>query len=467
MREAPRPTARGSLQASGPSSIFGRTRDPEITQAQVEVGTYRLSEEFGPPGYSASHWFCWGTSIAGNVITLAEGDHVTCGITNTAIAPTITLVKHVSLGDTGAHKTPQDWTLTAEGPRLFSGKSGSPEVTHVPVAAGTYTLRETGPHGYTASAWHCVGGVVTGNHHFLALGYRATCTITNTAVAPRLTLVKHVDNDAGGTARPDAWTLRAAGLVTISGTTGSAAVTDAPIKVGTYTLSESGGPSGYTTHGFLCHGGSQLGPFVTVTEGERVTCTVTNTYEKATPVGTHTVTGTDQSVSGTATLLISTVNQSPAITSAAGATFVAGRAESFEISATGRPMPSLTASGRFPAGIRLHDHGNGTATLSNTPAAGTGGAYPLTVTAHNGVSPNATQSFVLIVRARARARARVRISGLRATPLRHGCVTETGTREREITAITSDATCRHFLLTLQARSSPTGSRTRPPQEPCR
>ena len=77
---------------------------------------------------------------------------------------------------------------------------------------------------------------------------------------------------------------------------------------------------------------------------------------------------------------------------------VAGRTGSFEISATGDPTPSLTASGRLPAGMRFDDHGNGTATLSGTPAAGTGGAYPLKFTAFNGVSPDATHSFVLIVR---------------------------------------------------------------------
>ena len=43
------------------------------------------------------------------------------------------------------------------------------------------------------------------------------------------------------------------------------------------------------------------------------------------------------------------------------------------------------------------DNGNGTATLSGTPAAGTGGTYPITITASNGVSPNATQSFTLTV----------------------------------------------------------------------
>ena len=46
-----------------------------------------------------------------------------------------------------------------------------------------------------------------------------------------------------------------------------------------------------------------------------------------------------------------------------------------------------------PAGVTFVDNGNGTATLSGTPAAGTGGVYSITITAANGVSPDATQSF--------------------------------------------------------------------------
>ena len=43
------------------------------------------------------------------------------------------------------------------------------------------------------------------------------------------------------------------------------------------------------------------------------------------------------------------------------------------------------------------DNGDGTATLAGTPAAGTGGLYALTITATNGVVPDATQSFTLTV----------------------------------------------------------------------
>jgi hypothetical protein len=47
--------------------------------------------------------------------------------------------------------------------------------------------------------------------------------------------------------------------------------------------------------------------------------------------------------------------------------------------------------------VTLTDNGNGTATLAGTPAAGTAGAYPITITASNGVAPNATQTFTLTV----------------------------------------------------------------------
>ncbi|MGC9394639.1 MAG: hypothetical protein ACP5J4_07260, partial [Anaerolineae bacterium] len=42
-------------------------------------------------------------------------------------------------------------------------------------------------------------------------------------------------------------------------------------------------------------------------------------------------------------------------------------------------------------------HGDGTATLSGTPATGTGGVYALTFTASNGVAPDASQAFTLTV----------------------------------------------------------------------
>lgn len=91
-----------------------------------------------------------------------------------------------------------------------------------------------------------------------------------------------------------------------------------------------------------------------------------------------------------------TVNLKPAITSAPSTTAATGDAFSFSITADGVPTPSISESGALPTGVNFLDNGNGTATLSGTPAAGTQGSYPLTITANNGIG-SATQNFTLVV----------------------------------------------------------------------
>ena len=50
---------------------------------------------------------------------------------------------------------------------------------------------------------------------------------------------------------------------------------------------------------------------------------------------------------------------------------------------TGYPAPTLTETGALPPGVTFTDNANGTATLAGTPAAGTQGSYPLTLSATN------------------------------------------------------------------------------------
>lgn len=57
----------------------------------------------------------------------------------------------------------------------------------------------------------------------------------------------------------------------------------------------------------------------------------------------------------------------------------------------------ISESGALPGGVTFTDNNNGMATLAGTPNAGTGGIYPITITADNGVTPNATQNFTLTV----------------------------------------------------------------------
>ena len=91
-----------------------------------------------------------------------------------------------------------------------------------------------------------------------------------------------------------------------------------------------------------------------------------------------------------------TVGQPPAI-SPAGALFTTGRAGSFTVTTSGFPAPALSVQGALPAGVSFTDNGDGTATLAGTPAAGTAGSTRLTITAANGVSPDATQDITLKV----------------------------------------------------------------------
>src|SRR4029078_13712553 len=53
--------------------------------------------------------------------------------------------------------------------------------------------------------------------------------------------------------------------------------------------------------------------------------------------------------------------------------------------------------GALPGGVTFADNHDATATLGGTPAAGAGGVYDLTLTASNGVAPNATQHLTLTV----------------------------------------------------------------------
>ena len=227
-----------------------------MTDAAVQVGTYTLTES-GPPGYTASAWVCGGAATStASTVTLAEGESATCTITNTAVVPELTLVKVVDNGTTGGTAIATDWTLTASGPTTIAGVTGDLAITAAAVPVGTYVLSEAdGPAGYAASPWTCVGGTPGTDQVVLAAGERATCSITNTAIAPTLTLVKVVENGTtGATATPADWVLTADGPVLVSGRSG-----DWEHHCGTCPGRRlrplgSRGPPGYAPSDWLCIG---------------------------------------------------------------------------------------------------------------------------------------------------------------------------------------------------------------------
>ena len=84
-------------------------------------------------------------------------------------------------------------------------------------------------------------------------------------------------------------------------------------------------------------------------------------------------------------------------TSSNNTAFVVGTPASFVVTTSYWPTPSLTLSGTLPNGITFTDNGNGTGTLSGTPALGANGTFHLTSTASDTVFPNVLQALTLTV----------------------------------------------------------------------
>ena len=208
--------------------------------------------------------------------TLANfGDTATCTITNTLkAAPTVTVDKACPNGKANAGDRFQ---VKRNGTNVGSALDcdGSTEVT---VTAGVaYTITE-GAAGtadlanYTTAFGQGCSGTLA---HF---GDTADCTITNTLkAAPKLTVIKHVVNNDGGTKTAGDFTL------TVSGTSpspasfpGSEAGTVVTLQPGPYAVNEAAVDGYATSKAATCAG--SLAHF-----GDTASCTVTNDDVAAPP----------------------------------------------------------------------------------------------------------------------------------------------------------------------------------------
>ena len=232
-------------------------------------------------------------------------------VTNTAQRTSLQLVKIVSSPNGGTAKA-SDWDqkLQAQAGSAAAQLFNSGDTKYV--GAGIYTLSELagGPAGYTLTGLQCSvnGGAFT--NVFLSRqititdGASVICQFTNTDSAPTLTIVKNVDNKGGvGSANASAWALSAtsAGSPSVTGTstpaTGSTASISGAVKGGaTYTLAETGGPSGYTPGAWSCVVTGTQTPFsmdsattLKPVVGTDVTCSITNTAVPATATIAKTV----------------------------------------------------------------------------------------------------------------------------------------------------------------------------------
>ncbi len=297
-----------------------------------------------PPGTLPSWGQEYGGYLAGQDVSVAEnvtvppgctgqasgdlGSHTLAAglnsyhLTNTVTCATqLTLIKQISNPFPGATPVPlSSWALTATpaggGPAAVSGATG---VTGAVTGGTSYALAESSVPGYTqqvvpgatlapgaTGSWHCVQviGGRSGLEDFtgadgtvvVPYGEHVACTAVNDADPATLTLVKHVVNDHGGTARPTDWTLSATPdsptmppAPDLDGVTGSPGVTGVAIPAGVpYTLAENG-PSGYSLTSLECAitGTSRVVPtprgLLTAAIGQDLTCTFTNAQQPPVP----------------------------------------------------------------------------------------------------------------------------------------------------------------------------------------
>jgi uncharacterized repeat protein (TIGR01451 family) len=241
-----------------------------------------LAASLGPRG--------WGAGLgAGNIsggpyhirITAADGASVgnrDNQIMSGAIqAPAnIVIVKNTVGGDAAFNYTSTGGIAT---PFTITTSGGTGQQSFTNIGAGTYTVTEqAAPSGWVLTDLVCSdpdsGTQTTAATATIDLdpGETVTCTYTNKR-QPRLTVIKHVVNDNGGTAVASAWTMNVAGPTPLSFAGAESPGTTNTVTAGSYTVTESGGPAGYTlSYSGDCNASGQ----VTVALGQSKTCTLTN-----------------------------------------------------------------------------------------------------------------------------------------------------------------------------------------------
>jgi hypothetical protein len=292
--------------------------------------------------------------LSGTPAANTAGSYPITIIASNGVGPNITQSFTLTINQAPAVTSASATTFTA-------GSLGSFTVTASGFPAPTLSEAGTLPAGVTFSA-----GVLTGT------------PAANTAGNYNITITAH--NGAGSNATQD-FTLTIGQTLIINstakttfnvGTAGSLQVTATGFPAPTF--SETGTlPVGmtFTPAGFLS--GT---PAANTAGNYPITITASN--------------GVEPNATQNFTL---TVSQALTIASAGAATFTVGSPGSFTVMASGFPAPTFSKSGLLPAGVTLAPGG----ALSGTPAAKTGGTYPITITAHNGVGSNATQDFTLTV----------------------------------------------------------------------
>ncbi|PYR95829.1 MAG: hypothetical protein DMG12_27825, partial [Acidobacteria bacterium] len=254
----------GDVSFAGPVTVADDKSSDETCPAVTTVGN---GDGFLDPGEAitctATYTITQADLNAGSVTNVASASvgsatPPTDTVTVNAQPPKLTLVKTV-INDNGGTKQVADFPLFVNGSPVTSG------VANTLSANVLYTATETSDPGYTASPW---GGDCAANGTItLVWGDNKTCTIKNDDKGTKLTLIKTVINDNGGTKQIADFPLFVNGSPVTSGvaTTLSASVL--------YTATETSDP-GYTASAW--GGDCAADGTITMALGDNKTCTISN-----------------------------------------------------------------------------------------------------------------------------------------------------------------------------------------------
>ena len=226
----------------------------------------------------------------------------------------------------------------------------------------------------------------------LSLGNNGVISGTPTSAGTANFSVTATNSD--GTSAPVAFSITINAATTFGLNPTSVTLTNAD----TQTAAATGNATGAITAGTL----SPANANITVTptaSGVNVayTGTLPHAGAPAAITGTHTVTITRQGENATLTINVNIPAYTPTtipptITSANNTTVASGTGGTFQVSATGDPTITYSLSGQ-PTGVSINST-TGLITIASTTAVG---PYTFTITATNGVNPDATHNFTLTV----------------------------------------------------------------------
>lgn len=280
-----------------------------------------------------------------------------------------------------------NWTTAAE--VLTIEVDAAPAVTSGPTAtftvgtAGSFTVTAA---GFPVPALSLSSGTLPAGLTFVDNG-DGTATISGTPTAGGQAALTVQAVNAVATASAGL-TVQAQQAPAFTSPASAIFVVGAP---GTFTVAASGAPAPALTVGGTLPAG------LTFVDNGDGTATISGTPQVA-AAGDHqvVVTATSGALPGVDQTLTLKVKQVPAFTSPASATFQVGVAGTFTVTAVGVPTPTLALTGTLPPGLTYVDHGDGTATIAGTPAAGAAGSYTVSINATNDLT-DPVQTIVVVV----------------------------------------------------------------------